>query len=605
LIVDSDPASSPREWVLRRSNSGQWDALREEFELHPLTARLMFQRGIYELDVADKFLNPSLKHMLDPFLMKGMKRAVREILLALDGGDRIVIHGDYDVDGVCSVSVLYSFLRALGANVDYYIPKRDQDGYGLNAATVRRLAEQGCDLLVTTDCGVSNVEEIGIARRLGMRVVVVDHHSVPEKLPDANAILNPLQSDCRYPFKGLAAVGVAFCFVVALRKELRSRGVFKHVKEPDIRNLLDLVALGTIADVMPLVGQNRIFVSYGLDILAQRKRAGVAALMERVSRAESSVNTQTVSFGLAPRLNAAGRMGDATICVELLTTRSYRKALELAETLEGLNVERQGIERGIFEAALPQAQAQVDRGRKILVVAGVEWPRGVLGIVASRLMDRFHRPAIMAGIEDGEAKGSARSIDGIDILSVLDQSADLLRTYGGHVSAAGLSFAAENLEDLRDGLNNAADRMLREQKMPQPRVALDGAVDLGALDERFVRDLKRLEPFGSGNKEPIFLTPQSQASRVRVVGENHLRARFRDSTGVLDGIGFSLASLEPLLNDSVAIAFSPRYSVFRGRGRLEMHIKDIRRASDDVPDRVEEVDSLKHCEKADYGETST
>jgi single-stranded-DNA-specific exonuclease len=589
--VDSDLASNSREWVLRQSSSGQWDALREEFELHPLTARLLFQRGFSELETADRFLNPSLKQMLDPFLMKGMKRAVRELLLALDGGDRIVIHGDYDVDGVCSVSVLYSFLRALGANVDYYIPKRDQDGYGLSADTVRRLAEQGCDLLVTTDCGVSNVEEIAIARRLGLHVVVVDHHSVPEKLPDANAILNPLQRDCGYPFKEMAAVGVTFCLVVALRKELRSRGVFKHVKEPDVRNLLDLVALGTIADVVPLVDQNRIFVSYGLDILAQRKRAGVAALMERVSRSEGGVNTQTVSFGLAPRLNAAGRMGDATICVELLTTRSYRKALELAEKLESLNVERQGTERGILETALPQAQAQVDAGRKILVVAGVDWPRGVLGIVASRLMDRFHRPTIMAGIEDGEAKGSARSINGIDILGILDQSAELLSTYGGHTSAAGLSFSAENLEALRDGLNASADELFRERRLPQPRVALDGAVDLGSLDDRFVRDLKRLEPFGTGNAEPIFLAPQSQASRVRVVGNNHLRARFRDSTGVLDGIGFSLASLEPLLNDSVAIAFSPRYSVFRGRGRLEMHIKDIRRASDDIPDRVEDVDT--------------
>jgi single-stranded-DNA-specific exonuclease len=591
LIVDDNPSETPREWVLKSSSSGQWDSLREEFELHPLTARLLFQRGICELEEADQFLNPSLKQMHDPFLMKGMRRAVRELLVALDGGDRVVIHGDYDVDGVCSVSVLYSFLRALGANVHYYIPKRDQGGYGVNEDTVRTLADDGCDLLVTTDCGVSNVDEIALARQLGLRVVVVDHHSVPETLPDANAILDPLQVDCEYPFKEMAAVGVTFCLVVALRKELRSRGVFKHVKEPDVRNLLDLVALGTIADVVPLVDQNRIFVSYGLDILAQRKRAGVAALMERVARSEGSVNTQTVSFGLAPRLNAAGRMGDATICVELLTTRSYRKALELAEKLEALNVERQGIERGVVETCVSQAQAQVDLDRKVLVVAGVDWPRGVLGIVASRLVERFHRPTIVAGIEDGEAKGSARSINGIDILSILDQSAELLNTYGGHTAAAGLSFDAQNLDALRDGLNRAADALFRESRLPQPEVALDGSVELGALDDRFVRDLKRLEPFGTGNAEPVFLARQSQASRVRVVGKNHLRARFRDSTGALDGIGFSLASLEPLLDDSVAIAFSPRYSVFRGRGRLEMHIKDIRRASDDVLDRVEDMDT--------------
>ncbi len=588
--MGSETARNPREWVLRRCTSEQCERLREEFDLHPLTARLLVQRGVFESQAAHDFLNPSLRQMIDPFTMKGMKRAVRELLLALDGGDRIVIHGDYDVDGVCSVSVLYTFLRALGANVGYYVPLRDQDGYGLNAQTVRRLAEEGCDLLVTTDCGVSNVEEITLARELGLRVVVVDHHSVPDVLPPANAILNPLQPECDYPFKDLAAVGVAFNLVVGLRKELRSRGVFRHVPEPDVRDLLDLVALGTIADVVPLVGQNRLYVSHGLEILAQRKRAGVSALLERVSRPESGVNTQTVSFGLAPRLNAAGRLGDASICVELLTTRSYRKALELAKKLEALNSDRQELERGILESALPQAQAQVDELRKILVVAGVDWPRGVLGIVASRLMDRFHRPTIMVGIEDGEAKGSARSIEGVDILSILDEAAKLLSTYGGHTSAAGLSFVAENLELLRDSLNEAADRLLEAEALPQPSVRLDGEVELGSLDDRFVRDLKRLEPFGTGNREPIFLAPHSQASRVRVVGSNHLRARFRDGTGALDGIGFSLAEMEPLLNDPVAIAFSPRYSVFRGRGRLEMHIRDIRRASETVPDRVEKVD---------------
>ncbi|MFP4600096.1 MAG: single-stranded-DNA-specific exonuclease RecJ [Persicimonas sp.] len=585
-----EATKNSREWVLTRSRSAQWEDLRDEFELHPLTARLLYQRGLGDLEAAHDFLNPSLGQMIDPFKMKGMKRAVREILVALDGGEHIVIHGDYDVDGVCSVSVLYSFLRALGANVDYYIPNRDQDGYGVNAATVRRLAESGCDLLVTTDCGVSNVEEITLARKLGMRVVVVDHHSVPDTLPPAHAILNPLQEDCDYGFTEMAAVGVAFNFVVAIRRELRTRGVFRHVKEPDVRNLLDLVALGTIADVMPLVGQNRIYVRHGLEILAQRKRAGAAALLERVSRPDSGVNTQTVSFGVAPRLNAAGRLGDASICVELLTTRSYSKALELAGRLESMNTERQEVERDIVEAAMPQAQQQIDDARKILVVAGVDWPRGVLGIVASRLMDRFHRPTIMAGIEDGVAKGSARSIDGIDILGVLDGAEELLNTYGGHTSAAGLSFDAEHLDALRDRLDQAATAQLRQKPLPSPSVAIDGSIELGTLDDRFVRDLKRLEPFGMGNDEPIFMAPQSHASRVRVVGKNHLRARFRDSTGVLDGIGFSLAELEPLLEDPVAITFAPRYSVFRGRGRLEMHVKDIRRSSNDVLDRVVEVD---------------
>ncbi|MFW5967749.1 MAG: single-stranded-DNA-specific exonuclease RecJ [Persicimonas sp.] len=590
MLESDDATTDPRQWVLTRCRPEQWEELKSEFDLHPLTARLLCQRGYGELEAADAFLNPSLERMRNPYTMKGMKRAVRELLVALDGGQRIVIHGDYDVDGVCSVSVLYSFLRTLGANVDYVIPTRDQDGYGVSAETVRRLGEEGCDLLVTTDCGISNVDEIALARSLDMRVIVVDHHSVPDELPPANAILNPLQDDCNYGFEELAAVGVAFNLVVALRRELRSRGAFRHVDEPDVRQLLDLVALGTIADVVPLVDQNRIFVRYGLEMLDRRKRAGVATLLERASRQEARVNTQTVSYGIAPRLNAAGRLGDASMCVELLTTRDYGRALELAERLEALNAERRDIEGRIYQAALERASEQVERDCRVLLVAGVEWPRGVLGIVASRLMEQFHRPAIMVGIEDGEASGSARSIEGIDILSVLERCDEFLSTYGGHTAAAGLSFDSEHVDALRDRLDEAAVAELRDRPLPAPSLSIDGRVQLGHLDDNFVRDLKRLEPFGMGNPEPIFMTEEARASRVRIVGENHLRARFRDGSGALDGIGFSLGERKPLLNEPVAIAYAPRFSVFRGRGRLELHLKAIRAASEETPDRVVEVD---------------
>lgn len=586
MTWDSDMAAYPRRWILRRSQPAQWRALQQEFDLHPLTAQLLFQRGFTNFEELDAFLNPSLAKMYDPFLMKDMARAVHEVLLALDGGQRIIIHGDYDVDGICSVSVLYSFLRALGADVSYFIPTREQNGYGIAVSTAQRLGEEGYDLLISTDCGVSNVEAIARARQLGMRVVVVDHHSVPDILPPANAILNPLQSDCKFPFKELAAVGVTFNFVVALRKELRSRGVFAHVKEPDIRTLLDLVAMGTIADVMPLVDLNRIFVRSGLEILGSKKRAGIAALLERIGRPESQVNTQTVSYGIAPRLNAAGRIGDASICVELLTTRSYQRALELAETLDGMNRRRQEVERGILGEVLSKAEAEVARDRKVLLIAGVDWPGGVLGIVASRLTERYHRPAIIVSIQDGVAKGSARSIEGFDILNLLSQSDDLLATYGGHTAAAGLSFRAENLDALRNGLNRSANIVLKTHGLPAPKIVLDGSVDLGDLDERFVRDLARLAPFGMANAEPIFLAKHTIASRARVVGSDHLRARFRDDTAALDAIGFSLADRQPLLNSAVAIAFSPRHSTFRGRARLEMHLKDIRTAAEDQADEV-------------------
>src|SRR5690554_5487388 len=385
-----------------------------------------------------------------------------------------------------------------------------------------------------------------------MRVVVVDHHTVPQNLPPANAILNPLQHDCEFPFKELAAVGVAFNFVVALRKELRSRGVFAHVTEPDIRALLDLVAMGTIADVMPLIDENRIFVRSGLEILGSKKRPGVAALMERIGRPENPVNTQTVSYGIAPRLNAAGRIGDASICVELLTTRSYQRALELAEQLDAMNRQRQEVERGILDEVQAKAQTEIEMDRKILLIAGVDWPGGVLGIVASRLTERYHRPSIIVSLQDGVAKGSARSIEGFDILDLLRKSDHLLSTYGGHTAAAGVSFHAENLDALRDGLNHSANMLLKTNGLPTPKILLDGSVELGDLDERFIRDLARLAPFGMANAEPIFLAEHTVASRARVVGSDHLRARFRDDTAALDAIGFSLADREPLLSSTVA-----------------------------------------------------
>ncbi len=578
------------EWVVYRTPKEREAEWVQALEVHPLTARILLRRGFTDLDGAYRFLNPSLKEMHDPFLMKDMEEAVRQVLTAIDRGEKILIYGDYDVDGVCSVSLLYQFLRQLGARVDYYVPLRDQDGYGLNAESVRRAVDQGVDLVITTDCGISNVEEIKLARRLGLRVVVVDHHTVPDELPPAQALLNPLRSDCPFPFTDLAAVGVTFYLLVALRSRLRELGVFKHIPEPDLREYLDLVALGTVADVVPLTDVNRTFVRHGLDVLGSRRRAGVSALMERARVDGGRVTPQTISFRLAPRINAAGRMGDASMCVELLTTESYARAIELARHLEKLNDRRQDQEQEILDKVLPCAEEQMAQGRKMLVVAGRQWHRGVLGIVASRLVERYHRPAVLVGIdEDGLAKGSVRSIHGIDVIEILGEGADLLETYGGHVAAAGLTVREEQIEALRDRLDKALTAVLEEGRLPRPRLRIDCEVALSELDADFGGDLARLGPFGTGNREPILLCRESKASRVRVVGKNHLKARFRDGSGVLDGIGFSMAEERGLLNDRVSVAFVPRFATFRGRTRLEMHIRGLRAASEHCPDRVEHL----------------
>ena len=578
-----------KEWVVYEGDADRVQELTTALDIHPLTARILLRRGHEDIDDAYRFLNPRLEDMDDPFLMKDMDQAVRAILTAIDRGERILIFGDYDVDGVSSVALLYQFLRQLGAQVDYRIPLRDQDGYGLNEQVVRSAHQEGYALVVTTDCGISNRAEVALANRLGLKVVV-DHHTVPEHIPDAEAVLNPLRPDCPFPFKELAAVGVAFHLVVALRSTLREHGVFEHIPEPDVRNLLDLVALGTVADVVPLVNVNRTFVRHGLHVLGSRRRAGVSALMERAKVREERITPQTISFRLAPRLNAAGRMGDASICVQLLTTESYGEALRLSKKLETLNEARQECEKDILERIMPLAEEQVQAGRKMLVIAGRQWHQGVLGIVASRLVDRYHRPTVLIGIDDEElGKGSVRSIEGINVIELLRQCDDLLETYGGHVAAAGLKIQATHIDAFRRRLETALEKRLETMGLPRPRLRIDCEVELDELDRRFGQELKRLGPFGTGNREPVLLCRGSQASRVRVVGKNHLKAKFRQGSASMDGIGFSMADQLQLLKNGVAVAFAPRFSTFRGRTRLEMHIRGLRDQRECCPDRTEEL----------------
>lgn len=574
--MDSNSPMQRREWVLRESTSDVCKDFVDALDIHPLTAKILYTRGYRTIELAHEFLEPTLRSMHDPFLMKDMTVAVHELLKAIDRGQKIMVHGDYDVDGTCSVAVLYGFLKDLGTDVSYFIPTRDQDGYGLSMQTVRRFGQDGVGLLITADCGVSNVAEIELARELGMRVIVVDHHQVPEILPPANAILNPLQSDCQFPFKELAAVGVAFNYVVAIRAELRSRGVFEHIPEPDLRYYLDLVAMGTIADVMPLVGENRTLVRLGLNVLSRRKRAGISALMERACVEVGPVSARTISFRLAPRINAAGRMADASICVELFTTRSYRRATVLAEKLDELNRARQDEERGIVEGAFEEAERQIEQGRSVLVVAHETWNRGVLGIVASRVMEKFNRPTFMLGIEDGEAKGSGRSIDGVDLVQVLNHASDLLTTYGGHSAAAGMSIDAALLEEFHDRVDSALVDVMNNEPMPRPTLKLDGRLPLAEMNEALLRDLEKLAPFGAGNPEPILLLEGAEVCNAKIVGDRHLKARFRDGTGTVDGFGFGMGDMVRHLNGNLSLAYVPRYDRGRGRRRLEVRIQDVR-----------------------------
>ena len=400
-------------WVLPADDGGRAGVLAQELSLHPVAAQIMVSRGYGSPDAASEFLKDGLADLPDPFTMLGMEKAVAQLISALRAHDKITLYGDYDVDGVTSTSTLATFLRAVGANVATYIPHRIGEGYGLNVDAVEKIARDGTRLLVTLDCGISAVEEIRRAVELGLRVVVVDHHQVGEALPVADAILNPHQPGCPFVCKHLCAAGIAFHLIVALRKVLREQGFFSERREPNLREYLDLVALGTICDIVPLLGANRIIVKHGLAELAKGRRAGVRALKAVAGLpATGAVTTGQVGFKLGPRINAAGRLSDASLGVELLCATDDARAEQLARILDEANTERQGIEKQIAIEALAQAEELGGQKARGLVLSSEGWHPGVIGIVASRVVEKFHRPTFVIAMKDGAGKGSGRSIEG-------------------------------------------------------------------------------------------------------------------------------------------------------------------------------------------------
>jgi single-stranded-DNA-specific exonuclease len=567
--------------VVAEADGAAVDALVRELGLHPLAARALAGRGLSDPDAARRFLAPRLEDLPDPFSMKGMDAAVERLVRAVEGGEPVTCWGDYDVDGVTSTALLAGFLAAAGARVGTYVPHRLVEGYGLNVAAVERLAAAGTRVLVSLDCGITSVAEVEAARRLGVDAVVVDHHTVPVELPAAAAILNPHQPGCGYPTRHLAAVGVTFNLALALRRRLRERGRFGPGRpEPNLREVLDLVALGTIADVVPLVGANRILVRAGLEELRRERRPGVRAL-KRVAGvpAGAPVTAGQVGFRLAPRINAAGRLDDAGRGVRMLLARDDGEAGPLAEALDRENRARQEIERRILEEALADAAAHVAGGARGLVLFRDGWHPGVVGIVAARVVERFHRPAVLVGIADGVGKGSGRSIEGFHLHEALAACAGHLERFGGHRHAAGVTVDPRALPAFREAFERHAAERLREEDLV-PRTRLEGFVDAEGLDERAAADLERLAPFGAGNPEPVFGV-RAHPRRARRVGAEgvHLKLQLAER----DAIGFSLGELLPLCDGPVEAAVTLGFDEWDGTRRLQLRVRDLRAPPDAAP----------------------
>lgn len=538
-----------------------------------LQAQLLCHRGVSSPSAARAFLHPRLSNLADPLQMQDMDAAVDHVLWAFRHNRPVTVYGDYDADGITAAALLFLFFADLGMTVSAYIPDRFSEGYGLNREAVNRIAGHQGGLLITVDCGTSDMQEVERALRRGMKVVVTDHHQVPTDFTPICPVLNPQRPDCAFPFPELAGVGVAFCLIVAVRQALRRAGVFHSRPEPDLRPYLDLVAIGTVADMVPLIEENRTLVTAGIRMMRATERPGLLALEELCGVTPSRVSSEDVAFRLAPRLNAAGRLENASIGFRALTTPHLSSARQLAGRLHELNRRRQSLEQGILEqieAELPRP-AHLD-GKRTIVVHGAQWHPGVLGIVASRLVARYHRPVLVLDVHDGVARGSGRSIDGFDLHAALSSFEPLFQRFGGHPRAVGLSLEARHLDRLCEGLEELALERLEESEL-RPVLEADLELPPCRVTRETVREIRRLGPFGSGNPEPLFLANDLKVIESRVVGDRHLKIRAAHNGCTVDAIGFELAEACNIhKGDRVRAIYSPQIHAWQGVERLQLKL---------------------------------
>ncbi len=565
-------------WHLRPVDKGLVDRMAARAEVPWLIAGFLYQRGLRTTHQICTHLSPSLSSLSDPWSMKDMDRAVERLVKAVEKRERIGIFGDYDADGVTSSALLYLFFtNDLDLPCHIYLPHREKDGYGLNPSGIRELHAQGCTLVVTVDCGITGMQEVELARSLGMDVIITDHHHPPEQLPAAYAVLNPKRKDCSFAFKDLAGVGVAFNLVRALRSRLYELGHWSREKVPNLKAYLDLVALGTIADIVPLFGDNRILTRVGLEVLSISQRPGIVAL-KQVCGLGSQVTSFDVGFRLAPRVNAAGRMDHASIALELLITKDDKEALRLSYHLNSLNQERQNQEARILSEAIKLVEQ--DGKLPAYVLFSERWQKGIVGIVASRIVDQVHRPVLLLCKEGDLFQGSGRSPEFIDLYQALNLCKEHLLSFGGHRVAAGLKLHTESLERFVKAFQDACITQMGEIA-PVPQLRVDLEADLKDLaDPNFCQFFQLLEPFGEGYSPPIYALKGFSVLDSRIVGNNHLKLILGCESHVqgqpLDLLAWSQGDKMSLPWHRLELACEPCVNTWQGQRRLQLRLKDAR-----------------------------
>lgn len=561
-----------KRWKIQKHDYDQVKKLSESMKVSPLVAALLISRNHETEEKAFKFLNPQYSDLHEPFLLKGMKEAVERILKAVANGEKILIWGDYDVDGTTGTTVLRRVIQILGGESGYHIPNRFTEGYGLNIPALEQAKAEGFTLAITVDCGIRSFEPLAWAKENGLDVIVTDHHLSDEVNgnPPAYAIVNPNQPGCEYPDKHLAGVGVAFKLAHAL---LREKG-----KENLVPAFMKIAAIGTVADIMKLTGENRAIVSLGLKDLPNTKNFGLKALME-VADCRSDMTSYHIGFRIAPRINAAGRMDVAKQVVELFECDDFNEARKLAGILDSRNRERQHVQQQITELALLETSNLMDQ--KFVVVAGENWHRGVIGLAASRIAERLYRPTIVLSIENGVAHGSARSIADYHLLTALETCPELFEQFGGHAAAAGMKMKTEHIDELRVRLNTHACECLTDEACI-PELKIDAVVSPQTLDLRLVEELKGFEPFGAGNPKPVFVTKDLYLrDDPYVMKDKHLKMKLSDKSGKSfeavwwDGVEKSKErTLTP--NSCIELAYTAEANSWQGNTRLQLVVEDLR-----------------------------
>ena len=558
-----------KKWECYNLDNEKVEELVKKRHITNLLASILVNRGIIDGEKINVFLNPTRKDFYNPFLMPDMEIAVKRIVKAIENKEKIMIYGDYDADGITSITVLKKYLNEIGLKTGEYIPNRLNEGYGLNKDAISKIYNDGYRLMITVDCGISGLEEVEYANSLGIEIIITDHHEPAEKLPEAIAVIDAKRKDNKYPFNQLAGVGVVFKLIQAISKELK-------LEEKEYLKYLDLVCIGTISDIVPLVDENRVIAKLGLKLIEKTKNIGLKTLLNIADL--KKIDSNAISFGVAPRINACGRMGFQEEALQLFLTEDSEKATTIAKRLVQFNQERQAKEKQIFEEVIEKIEKD-DKDKKCIVLAEENWHHGVIGIVASKITEIYYKPSILICLEGDKGKGSGRSVPGFDLYTALTKCSDYIEKFGGHSMAIGITIKKENFEKLKETIEKYAQESNISDIMPI--INIDKEINLKNINIEEVKSLELLEPFGEANKMPLFLLRNLKRDSIRALsGGKHLKLTLKQDNNIVDAIGFNMGDLskEYLLGDKVDVVGTIEINSFGNKENIQINLKDIRKA---------------------------